>query len=126
MMQMTILVTQQTAGVVAGVISVASMTAKVQGWTGQITAQMTQANAAIVALQAALPALNMNLAVGSMHLSSDPNLQELGTLLGSASLQIASLQSEMTAIITLSPAELAAAASFPDASADQPGATGGA
>lgn len=115
-----------TAAVIAGVTSVASATATVDGWITQVNALMPAANTAIMTLQTALPVLNIHLSVGSMHLSSDPNLQSLGVLLGNASPTMASLQGEQTNIITLSAEELAVAASFPDSTAVQPGATGGA
>lgn len=114
-----------TRAVIAGVSSVIWGTATVNVWKAQINALMPAANAAITKLQAALPTLNNHLSAGSLHLSSDPNVQALGVLLGGSSPTLASLQGEQAAIITLSPDEATAAASFPDPGSSQQGATGG-
>ena len=111
--------------VISGVVSVASGTTQVQAMTTQINALLANANTAISALQTATPVLNNALAAASATVSQDPNVASLGSTLAAASPSLASLAAGALAIITPSAGDLAAAASFPDSSADQTGAQGG-
>lgn len=120
---MTMQIALLADSVVAGTTSPSIAAATVGGLTGQVAPLMTNANAAIAALQAAAPALNLALLAGSAGVSLDPNeLAVHGALTGP---NLAALTAAMQSIFTLGDDEIASVQSFPDATADSAGATGG-
>lgn len=116
-------ITSLTAQVLSGQTTPAAAASAFTAMTGQIGALMTNANAAISTLQTALPALQLAAMAGSAGVSLDPN--ELAVAAALTGPQLAALTAAMASIFEPSAEDAATIQSFPDASADSAGATGG-
>lgn len=111
------------ASVSAGSTTVAAGTTAVAALTAQINALVQSANAALTTLETALPALSLAAAAGAAGIGQSASMQTVAAAIGNSSLS--SLTSAMSAIVSPTSDEAAAAAAFPDASATSAGATGG-
>lgn len=110
--------------VIAGTMTVSAGTAAINAVTAQIAGLMSASTTSISTLQASALALSNVSAIAAAANAFGANEAALGALMGGSSTALASLSSAMAAIWTPTSDETAAMTSFPDAGADQQGATG--